>query len=55
MVCSDGVTDVLSDSDIARIALESRIASDLVQRLLDVVRERHGRDNATAVAVWWET
>ena len=47
LICSDGVTDGLWDSAVARVLEEGDSADEVVDRAVDV----SGRDNATAVIV----
>lgn len=49
LICSDGVTDMLPDSEISYIMLNSRDAESCVQDLLHGAMEHGGRDNITAI------
>ena len=48
-MCSDGLTDMVPESEIAGILQEKQPAKVCVQRLLDVALERGGRDNITII------
>ena len=49
LICSDGVTGHLNDTDLAEV-LKSRDSVDVItQRLVDMANERGGSDNITAV------
>jgi protein phosphatase len=52
LLCSDGLSDMLEDPDIAKILVES--GSDLDQtarRLIDQANENGGRDNISVILV----
>jgi serine/threonine protein phosphatase PrpC len=48
LLCSDGLTDLVEDQEIAGI-MGSMAPGDCVTRLIDLARERGGFDNITAV------
>jgi serine/threonine protein phosphatase PrpC len=48
LLCSDGLTDLVEDHEIADI-MGDKPPSDCVARLIDLARERGGFDNITAV------
>jgi len=48
LLCSDGVTDYLSDAEVAELLMTSD-AAIAVQRLVDSALARGSRDNVTAV------
>lgn len=50
LLCTDGVTDLVDHVEMTRLMSTSR-AVDLPNRLTDLVNEREGRDNGTAIAV----
>lgn len=54
LLCSDGLTDMLSNLEIDEILSSSASAEDCVQRLVDAAYERGGRDNVTAIVcrIW---
>ena len=49
LLCSDGLTDMLSNLDISDILLKNVDAETWVQELIDAAMERGGRDNITAI------
>ena len=49
LLCSDGLTDELSESEIASILGSNASAQDRVDRLIEAAIEHGGRDNVTAV------
>lgn len=51
LLCSDGLTDVLSDADIAAIIAAHDDLQTAVDRLVDAANERGGPDNITVVLV----
>ena len=52
LLCTDGLTDVLSDQDIARTLSAVQItAQELAERLVDAANEAGGPDNITVVVV----
>jgi len=51
LLCSDGLTGVLSDDDIARIAAEGSDLEEKCQALVDEANARGGPDNITVVIV----
>ena len=52
MVCSDGLTDMVSDDDIADCLItENANATELVKMLASKTQENGGRDNATIIVV----
>jgi PPM family protein phosphatase len=50
LLCSDGLTTMVSDDEIARILTESRSLRSAVNKLIDAANSGGGRDNITAVA-----
>ncbi len=50
LLCSDGLTTMVSDDDIRRILIESRSLRSAVNRLVEAANRGGGRDNITAVA-----
>lgn len=50
LLCSDGLTDMLSDSEIAGI-LRDRGPRDAVRALIDAANRNGGKDNITAVVI----
>jgi PPM family protein phosphatase len=50
LLCSDGLTTMVTDDEIRKIMLESRSLRSAVSKLVDAANGRGGRDNITAVA-----
>jgi serine/threonine protein phosphatase PrpC len=50
LLCTDGVTDLVDTAELTRLMATSR-AEELPNHLIDLVNEREGRDNGTAIAV----
>jgi serine/threonine protein phosphatase PrpC len=52
LICSDGLTDLITDDEILEIILQSRHVLDhAVQNLIDKANEKGGKDNITAILV----
>lgn len=51
LLCSDGLTDMLSNAEICDILLKQQEAGDAVRQLLDLALERGGRDNITIIVI----
>jgi PPM family protein phosphatase len=51
LLCSDGVTDLIRDEEIARLLAENADPSDAADRVVAAALEAGGVDNATAVVV----
>jgi len=51
LLCSDGLTNMLSDDEIRTILKKKRKAPKLVQKLIDAALNAGGRDNATVIVV----
>lgn len=49
LLCSDGLSDMLTNFEITDIMLSSEDAEDCVQKLIDSALEHGGRDNITAI------
>lgn len=49
LLCSDGLTDMVSDLDICNILLENKNSSSCVKQLINKALENGGRDNITAI------
>ncbi len=49
LLCSDGLSDMLTNFEITDIMLKSEDAEDCVQKLIDSALEHGGRDNITAI------
>lgn len=49
LLCSDGVTDMLSDKKSKRLWLPANLFGDTVQILMDQVLEKGARDNTTII------
>jgi PPM family protein phosphatase len=50
LLCSDGLTTMVSDEEIQKIMLEARSLRSAVHKLVDTANGMGGRDNITAVA-----
>ncbi|MGZ5358122.1 MAG: Stp1/IreP family PP2C-type Ser/Thr phosphatase [Solirubrobacterales bacterium] len=50
LLCSDGLTTMVSDEEIRRILSEARTLRSAVNKLIDAANSGGGRDNITAVA-----
>lgn len=50
LLCSDGLTTMVSDEEISRILGEARTLRSAVNKLIDAANSGGGRDNITAVA-----
>jgi PPM family protein phosphatase len=50
LLCSDGLTTMVTDEEIQSIMLEARSLRSAVNKLVDAANSRGGRDNITAVA-----
>ena len=50
VLCSDGLTEVLTDQDIA-VVLGDQPATDAAQALVDLANDRDTRDNVSAIVV----
>ena len=51
LLCSDGVTDMLTDEEIRLILDDRRPAADLCRTLVDTAIEKGGVDNTTAIVL----
>jgi serine/threonine protein phosphatase PrpC len=51
LLCSDGLTDLLDDSELEGILCENSRPDDAVTRLVEMALERGGKDNITVIAV----
>lgn len=51
LLCTDGVYELVQDTDIERIIRENS-PKDAVGHLIDQANAHGGRDNATAILVW---
>lgn len=49
LLCSDGLTDMLTNFEISDIMLKSEDAESCVQKLIDSALEHGGRDNITVI------
>lgn len=49
LLCSDGLTDMVSNFEIADILLETEDVETCVRKLIDTALEHGGRDNVTAI------
>lgn len=53
LLCSDGLTNMLSDAEIGRILHRSATPDDACNQLVAAANESGGVDNITVVTVWW--
>jgi protein phosphatase len=51
LLCSDGLTKMLSDEDIARLVAETPEPAAAVERLVEAANARGGKDNITVILV----
>jgi protein phosphatase len=51
VLCSDGLSDLITDDEIATLITESSDAQDTCQRLVDAANARGGLDNITVLTV----
>lgn len=49
ILCSDGLTDMMDDNEIASIAQEELSPRDMASKLVDIAVEKGGKDNTTVV------
>ena len=49
LLCSDGLTDMLTNVEIDGIMSDTITATECAQRLVDAALEKGGRDNVTAI------
>jgi protein phosphatase len=54
LVCSDGLTDLISNQELGAILEAEQEPQDACRRLVDAANERGGRDNSTALVVCYE-
>ena len=52
LLCSDGLTDMLSDDDITAILSTGESAQDVASKLIRTALERGGKDNVTVMAAF---
>lgn len=51
LICSDGLTDMVSERDIAKIIGQDKIAKDIVDELVNTALQNGGRDNITVIVI----
>jgi protein phosphatase len=51
LLCADGLTREVSDSQIAMVLRDAKDAQDAVDQLVDLANQAGGRDNATAIVL----
>ncbi len=49
LLCSDGLTDMLGNAEIAAILQEEESAENCAQKLIDAALEKGGKDNVTVI------
>ena len=54
LMCSDGLTDMLSDHDVLQAILEGGTVDEICRRLVNLANERGGIDNITVVVIQFE-
>ncbi len=52
LLCSDGLTDMLSDDDITAILSTGESSQDVASKLIRTALERGGKDNVTVIAAF---
>lgn len=55
LLCSDGLTDMLSDEDISSIVAGADTPQDVTSKLAKMALERGGKDNLTVLVAFMET
>jgi protein phosphatase len=51
LLCSDGLTEMLSDADLRRVLAEELAPAEACRRLVDAANEAGGKDNITALVL----
>ena len=51
LMCSDGLTNMVEDSEIKRIVLGQRDIVEKAERLVETANQNGGRDNITVVLI----
>ena len=52
LICSDGLTDLVTDAELLEIILKSRyILDQAIQNLIDKANKKGGKDNITAILI----
>jgi serine/threonine protein phosphatase PrpC len=51
LLCSDGLTDMLSDEEIRAILTDGRTVSEECQELIDSANDKGGRDNVSVIVI----
>jgi len=54
LMCSDGLTDMLSDHDVLQAILQGGTLDEICRRLVNLANERGGIDNITVVLIQFE-
>ena len=54
LLCTDGLTDLVADDEIARVLGEHSAPADACRALVDLALERGGRDNITVLVARYE-
>ena len=52
LLCSDGLTDMLSDEDITAVLSNAESAQDVASKLVKTALERGGKDNITVISAF---
>ncbi|MDO9598138.1 MAG: protein phosphatase 2C domain-containing protein [Azoarcus sp.] len=53
LLCSDGLTDMLDETEIAALLGEGDVPAAVAQRLIDAANDRGGRDNVSVIVAWF--
>lgn len=51
LMCSDGLTDLLSREEIEEILIHSHLIQEIAKRLIKMAKQRGGHDNVTVVII----
>ena len=55
LLCTDGLTEMLRDDDIASVLAENAEPDAACERLITIANERGGRDNITVIVAQFRT
>ncbi len=54
LLCSDGITKVITEEELLFLALESNHPQNYVDSLIELANKRGGPDNITSIALFWQ-
>src|SRR4051812_9312630 len=54
LLCTDGLTDLVADDEIARVLEQNPAPADVCRALIDLALERGGKDNITVLVARYE-